>query len=89
MDMRTTLTAIGAAALVAGCGPAEEPVANRYARQKALIENKAEAIETQVEKDVSAAEARLENASVNEIEGVEADNAAEAAEGEGAAAQEP
>jgi len=47
--------------LLPGCSREEEPVANRFERQKAEIENKARAFEAQVENEVSAAEARLEN----------------------------
>ncbi len=48
-------------ALVSACSREEEPVANRFERQKAEIENKARAFEAQVENEVSAAEARLQN----------------------------
>ena len=47
--------------LLPACTQEEEPVANRFERQKAEIENKARAFEAQVENEVSAAEARLEN----------------------------
>ena len=47
--------------LLAGCSAEEEPVANKFERQAAEIENKAAAFEAQVENEVSAAEARLEN----------------------------
>ena len=43
------------------CNRQEEPVANKYERQKTEIEEKAHALETQVENDVSATEARLQN----------------------------
>ena len=49
------------AVLLPACTQEEEPVANRFERQKAEIENKARAFEAQVENEVSAAEARLEN----------------------------
>ena len=54
------LTAL-ALILLPACTQEEEPVANRFERQKAEIENKARAFEAQVENEVSAAEARLEN----------------------------
>ena len=54
------ILAAGAVVAFAGCSQEEEPVANRYERQKAEIENKASAFEAQVENEVSAAEARLE-----------------------------
>ena len=47
--------------LLPGCSREEEPVANRFERQKAEIEDKARAFEAQVENEVSAAEARLQN----------------------------
>ena len=58
---RTPLLIIAAATLFAACTREEEPVANRFERQKAEIENKAKALEAQVENEVSAAEARLQN----------------------------
>ena len=48
-------------ALLPACGREEEPVADRFERAKAEIENKARAYEAQVENEVSAAEARLDN----------------------------
>ena len=61
--MRPTVLILPACAalLLAGCSQEEEPVANRFERQAAEIQNKARAFEAQVENEVSAAEARLEN----------------------------
>ena len=59
--MRLTLPLLSLALLLAACGREEEPVANRFERQKAEIENKAKAYEAQVENEVAAVEARLEN----------------------------
>ena len=61
--MRSVLLglAVAVAMLLPACNREEEPVANRFERQKAEIENKARAFEAQVENEVSAAEARLEN----------------------------
>ena len=64
--------------LLPGCSREEEPVANRFERQKAEIENKARAFEAQVENEVSAAEARLENEADMQL------NRAPVAEGNGA-----
>ncbi len=58
--MRLIIVAVATIALV-GCSREEEPVADRFDRQKAEIENKAQALEAQVENEVSAAEARLDN----------------------------
>ena len=55
------LPLLASAVLFGGCTQEEEPVANRFERQKAEIENKAKAFEAQVENEVGAAEARLEN----------------------------
>ena len=51
----------GLSLILAGCSREEEPVANRFERQKAEIESKANALESQVENEVGAAEARLQN----------------------------
>jgi hypothetical protein len=61
--MRATILiqALFLTSLLPACTQEEEPVANRFERQKAEIENKAAALESQVENDVSAAEARLQN----------------------------
>ncbi len=59
--MRRVLPILTLLVLLPACTQEEEPVANRFARQKAEIENKARAFESQVENEVSAAEARLEN----------------------------
>ena len=58
--MRPILAAAIALVLI-GCGREEEPVADRFDRQKAEIENKARVLEALVENEVSAAEARLGN----------------------------
>ena len=55
------IIAVSCILLLPACTQEEEPVANRFERQKAEIENKARAFEAQVENEVSAAEARLEN----------------------------
>ena len=59
--MRALSLCLAAFALLPACAQEEEPVANRFERQKAEIENKARAFEAQVENEVSAAEARLQN----------------------------
>jgi hypothetical protein len=58
---RSAPLAVAVLLLMTGCGREEEPVANRYERAKAGIENKARAYEAQVENEVSAVEARLDN----------------------------
>ncbi len=55
-----SITAV-AVLLLAGCGGEEEPVANRFERAKAAIENKAQELETTVENEVSALENRLDS----------------------------
>ena len=55
------LLAAVAALLLPGCTAEEEPVANRFERQKAEIEEKARALEMQVDNEVGATEARLQN----------------------------
>jgi hypothetical protein len=67
--------------LLSGCSREEEPVANRFERQKAEIENKARAFEAQVENEVSAAEARLENEADMQLNRAPAEPEANAAEG--------
>ena len=60
--MRTfALPLLTALALLSACSDEPEPVANRFERQKAEIENKARELENQVENEVSAFESRLEN----------------------------
>ena len=59
--MRSLLALLPVFLAVAGCSREEEPVANRFERQKAEIEEKARTYEAQVENEVSAAEARLQN----------------------------
>ena len=66
--------------LLPACTQEEEPVANRFERQKAEIENKARAFEAQVENEVSAAEARLENEADMQLNRAPAEDA-NAAEG--------
>ena len=80
MRAAVMLLGAGAALLLGGCSREEEPVANRFERQKAEIENKARAFEAQVENEVSAAEARLEN-EVDELMQNQAPAAANSAEG--------
>ena len=59
--MRRLLPALVGLALLSGCTPEQEPVANKYERQAAEIEEKARALEAQVENEVRATEARLQN----------------------------
>lgn len=59
--MRALPLLLAAPLLVVGCSRDEEPVANRFGRTEAAIENKARAYEAQVEKEVGEVEARLEN----------------------------
>ncbi|HEX8639683.1 MAG TPA: hypothetical protein VF704_00860 [Allosphingosinicella sp.] len=58
--MRAPATAL-ALLLLAGCGREEEPVANRFERAKAEIENKARELENTVENEVSAVENSLDH----------------------------
>ena len=58
--MRALANAI-AVLLITGCGGEEEPVANKFERARAEIENKARTLETQVENEVSAFENRLDS----------------------------
>jgi outer membrane murein-binding lipoprotein Lpp len=60
MNMRSLTSVVGALLLLAGCADEEEPVANRFERAKAEIENKAQELETTVENEVSALENRLD-----------------------------
>ena len=55
------LSLIALLAILPACSDEPEPVANRFERQKAEIENKARELETQVENEVSAFEAKLED----------------------------
>ena len=59
--MRALLPTVALLLALPACAQEEEPVANRFERQKAEIENKASALEAQVENQVSAVEARLQN----------------------------
>ncbi len=61
MKIRSVPWLVGALLLLAGCGGEEEPVANRFERAKAAIENKARGLETTVENEVSAVENRLDS----------------------------
>ena len=61
MRSAAIIVAVSAALLLPACSREEEPVADKFDRQKAEIENKARTLETQVENEVSAAEARLQN----------------------------
>ena len=51
----------GIMSLLAACAQEEEPVANKFERQKAAIENKARAYEAHAENEVRAVEAELDN----------------------------
>ena len=62
--MRASVTALPLLALLASlaaCGREEEPVADKYERARAEIENKAKAYEAQADNEVAAAVAALEN----------------------------
>lgn len=62
--MRRSVPAFASLALVASlaaCGREEEPVADKYERARAEIENKAAAYEAQVANEVGALEAQLDN----------------------------
>ena len=60
--MRTlALPLLATLALLPACSDEPEPVANRFERQKAEIENKARELENQVENEVSALEAKLDD----------------------------
>lgn len=63
-------------ALLAACAQEEEPVANRFERTQAEIENKARAYEATVENEVSAIEARLDNEADAFLNATVASNAA-------------
>ena len=56
-----TLPLTLAALFVAACAEEEEPVANRFERTEAEIRDKARTYEGQVENEIAAAEARLDN----------------------------
>jgi uncharacterized lipoprotein YmbA len=58
--MRTPILIL-AAVLLSACSSEEEPVANRFDRTNAEIENKARAIEAEVASQVNAAEAQMQN----------------------------
>jgi hypothetical protein len=62
--MRTLLpipVLLAAFLFLPACAQEEEPVEEKYERQKAAIENKARAYEAQVDNEVAAYEAQLEN----------------------------
>ena len=50
-----------ALSLLAACTAEEEPVANRFDRTKAELENKARALEAEVANQVGAVEAQMQN----------------------------
>ena len=76
--MRALLpAALAAALLLLACAEEEEPVADRYARQKAAIEARARALEAEVANEVAAEEARLAN-ETDAILDAQGANAAEA-----------
>jgi outer membrane biogenesis lipoprotein LolB len=54
-------TLILATALLAACTAEEEPVANRFDRTNAELENKARELENEVEGEVSAVESQMQN----------------------------
>ncbi len=56
-----TATLILSAALLAACTPEEEPVANRFDRTNAELENKARELENEVDAEVSAVESQMQN----------------------------
>ena len=58
--MRYTALFLALAALAA-CSSEEEPVANRFDRTNAEIENKARALEAEVANQVSAVDAQMQN----------------------------
>jgi hypothetical protein len=62
MIMRSVLLglALMVITLLPACSREEEPVANRFERQKAAIENKAGTLEAQVENEVGAVENQLQ-----------------------------
>jgi hypothetical protein len=72
------LAALVPLAPLAGCAEEEEPVAEKYERQKAAIENKARAYEAQVDNEVAAYEAQLENDADVLLNAAEGANAVEA-----------
>ena len=74
--------ALSVALAASGCSREEEPVANRFERQKAEIENKARALEAEVENDVVALESGFENEASAVINSLPETNAAETAPAE-------
>ena len=61
MVARSFVLVVGFTALLAACAQEEEPVADKFERQKAAIENKARAYEAQAENEVKAVETELDN----------------------------
>lgn len=59
--VRSFMLLAGVTALLAACAQEDEPVADKFERQKAEIENKARAYEAQAENEVRAVEAELDN----------------------------
>ena len=81
MVVRPLILLAGLTALLGACAQEEEPVANKFERQKAEIENKARAYEAQAENEVKAVEAELDNQADallrNQLGNVSEGNAAE------------
>ena len=61
MRARPLIFLAAIAGLFVSCAQEEEPVANKFERQRAEIENKARAYEAQAENEVKAVEAELDN----------------------------
>ena len=59
--VRSFMLLAGVIGLLAACAQEAEPVADKFERQKAEIENKARAYEAQAENEVRAVEAELDN----------------------------
>jgi hypothetical protein len=78
MRLAILILPAAAAVLLSACSREEEPVANRFERQAAEIQDKARAFEAQVENEVSAAEARLENEVDTLMNSLDQGNAGEA-----------
>jgi len=84
--MRSVLLglAVVVTTLLPACSREEEPVANRFERQKAEIENKASAYEAQVENEVGAVENQLQKEADALLQNQSGDNEAAANETEAA-----
>jgi hypothetical protein len=61
MRARPLIFLAGFTAILGACAQEDEPVANKFERQRAEIENKARAYEAQAENEVKAVEAELDN----------------------------